>query len=57
MDNHAKPTVRDFDPDHIILYFGTNDLNSDRIPSQMARKVIDLALSLSLTRMKFQFHY
>ena len=46
MDNHAKPTVRDFHPDHIILQFGTNDLNSDRIPSQMAGKVIDLALSL-----------
>ena len=28
--DHAKPAVRDFDPDHIILHCGTNDLNSDR---------------------------
>ena len=46
MRDHAKPTVRDFDPDHIILHCGTNDLNSDRTSSQIAIEFIDLALSL-----------
>ena len=42
MHDHAKPTVQDFDLDHIILHCGTNDLNSGRTSSQ----IIDLALSL-----------
>ena len=46
MHDHAKPTVRDFDPDHIILHCRTNDLNSDRTSSQIAKEIIDLALSL-----------
>ena len=46
MHDHVKPTVRDFDPDHIILHCGTNDLNSDRISSQIAKEIIDPALSL-----------
>ena len=46
MHNHVKPTVRDFDPDHIILHCGTNDLNSDRTSSQIAKEITDLALSL-----------
>ena len=33
MYDHVKPTVRDFDPDHIILHCGTNDLNSDTTSS------------------------
>ena len=48
MHDHAKPTVRDFDPDHFISYCGTNDFSSDRTSSQIAREIIDLALSLSL---------
>ena len=46
MHDHVKPTVRDFDPDHIILHCGTNDPNSDRTSSQIAREIIDTALSL-----------
>ena len=46
MHDHVKPTVRDFDPDHIILHCGTNDLNSEQTASQIARSIIELALSL-----------
>ena len=46
MHDHAKPTVRDFDPDHIILHCGTNDSNSDRTSSQIAKEIINIALSL-----------
>ena len=52
MHDHVKPTVRDFDPDHIILHRGTNDLNSVRTSSQIAREVIDLANSLKSDKNK-----
>ena len=52
MHDHVKPTVRDFDPDHIILHCGTNDLNSDRTSSQIAREIIDLATSLKSDKNK-----
>ena len=46
IQDHVKPTVRDFNPDHIILHCGTNNLNSERIASQIARSIIGLALSV-----------
>ena len=46
MHDHVKPTVRDFNLDHIILHCGTNDPNSERRISQIARSVVELALSL-----------
>ena len=51
MQNHVKPTVRDFDLDH-ILHCGTNDPNSDRASSQIAREIIDLATSLKSDKNK-----
>ena len=52
MHDHVKPTVRDFDPDHIILHCGTNDLNSDRTSSQIAREIINLAAALKSDKNK-----
>ena len=52
MYDNAKPTVRDFDPDHIILHCGTNDLYSDRTSGQIAREIIDRALSLKSDKNK-----
>ena len=46
MHDHVKPTIRDVNPDHIILHCGTNDLNSEQTASQIARSIIELALSL-----------
>ena len=46
MHDHVKPTIRDFDPEHIILHVGTNDLNSEKTASQIANSIIELALSL-----------
>ena len=46
MPSHVKPTVIDFNPDHIIFHCGTNDLSSERTTSQIARSIIELALSL-----------
>ena len=51
MPDHEKPTVRDFDPDHIILHCGTNDLNSDRTSSQIAREM-QFAISLKSDKNK-----
>ena len=30
MYDHAKPTIREVNPEHIILHVGTNDLNSEK---------------------------
>ena len=46
MHDHMKPTVRDVNPDYIILHCGTNDLNSEQKASQITRSIIELALSL-----------
>ena len=42
----VKPTVRDINPDHIILHAGTNDLRTENTASQIAKANIDLATSL-----------
>ena len=44
--DHIKPTIREFNPNHIILHVGTNELKSSKTASQISRSVIDLALSL-----------
>ena len=46
MYDHVNPTIREFNPNHIILHVGTNKLKSSKTHSQMSRSVIDLALSL-----------
>ena len=45
MHDHAKPTFRNINQDHIILHSGTNDLNPERTPSQIAREILNPALS------------
>ena len=46
MHDHVKPTIRDVNPDHIILHCRTNDLNSERTTGQIVRSLIELAHSL-----------
>ena len=45
LDN-VKRTIREFNPNHIILHVGTNELKSSKVASQISSSVIDLALSL-----------
>ena len=46
MCDHVKPATREVNPDNIILHVGTNDWNSAKISSQIARSITDLAVSL-----------
>lgn len=46
LHDYVKPTLRDFNPDHIILHVGTNDLNSEKTSSQIANSIIELHNSL-----------
>ena len=46
MHDHVKPTMRDFNSEHVIIHVGTNDLNSDKTASQIANSIAELALSL-----------
>ena len=45
--DYAKPIMRDFNPNRIILHVGTNDLNSEKTSSQTANSIIDLRNSLN----------
>ena len=46
MTDDVKPTLRDINPDLIILHAGTNDLRTENTASQTAKARIDLATSL-----------
>ena len=46
MYDHVKPIFREFNPNHIILHVGTNELKSSKTTSQISRSVIDFALTL-----------
>ena len=46
MQDHVKPTIRDINPQQIILHVGTNDLKTERTASQIAKSIIDLSISL-----------
>ena len=46
MTDHVEPTLRDINPDHIILHVDTNDLRTENTASQIAKATIDLATSL-----------
>ena len=46
MMDHVKPTLRDKNPDDIILHAGTNDLRTENTASQIAKATVDLATSL-----------
>ena len=46
MHDHVKPTMRDFNSEHVIIHVGTNDLNSDKTASQISKSIAELALSL-----------
>ena len=45
MNDYGKPSIR-AQPDHFILHVGTNDLISDSTPTEVARKVFDIARRL-----------
>ena len=46
MYDHVKPSIREYNPEHVILHVGTNDLNSEKTASQIASSIIELAVSL-----------
>ena len=45
MADYMKPSIQ-AKPNHFILHVGTNDLNSNRPPDEIAKAIIDLALEL-----------
>ena len=45
MVDHIKPVMRD-KPDHIIFHVGTNDIPLDKDAGDIAKSIIDLAMSV-----------
>ena len=46
IQDHFKPTIRDINPQQIILHVGNNDLKTERTDSQIAKSIIYLSISL-----------
>ena len=47
MVDHIKPTIREYQPDHVIIHAATNDLpNDDKTPIQICNDLINLAASI-----------
>ena len=46
MHDHVNPTIRDIDPQQIILHVGTNDLKTEGTASQIAKAAIYLFMPL-----------
>ena len=46
LHDYVKPTMRDFNPDQLILPYATNDLNSEKASSQIVNCIINLCNSL-----------
>ena len=44
MVDHIKPVMR-VKPDHIIFHVGTNDITLDKDPEDIAKSIVDLAMS------------
>ena len=40
MYDHAKPTITELNPEHIILHVGTNDLNTEKTASQVSKSIL-----------------
>ena len=45
VQDHVK-SIRDKNPQQIILHVGTNDLKTERATSEIAKSIIDLSISL-----------
>ena len=46
MEDHSKPTVRNFNPKWIILHVGTNDLKLKKKAGRISKSIMELASSL-----------
>ena len=46
MTDHVKPTLRDINPDHIILHAGANNLRIENTAGQTTKATIGLATLL-----------
>ena len=46
MYDHANLTIRELNPEHIILHVDTNGLNTEKTVSQVSKSILDLANSL-----------
>ena len=47
MEDHIKPVIRD-NPDHVIFHIGTNDVPSEKSAEDIAKSIVELALSTKI---------
>ena len=46
--NHVKPTLREINPDHIVLHSDRNDLRTQNTTDEIAKATIDLAMMMKV---------
>lgn len=46
MEQYIKPSLRQ-KPNELIIHTGTNDLSSNKTPSQISKSIIDLAVTFA----------
>ena len=63
MKDYIKSTLRELNPEHVILHVGTNDLNSPLRLKEIADGIIGLTKSkkmnnrnITISSRKFKFH-
>ena len=63
MKDYVKSTLRELNPEHVILHVGTNDLNSPLRLKEIADGIIGLTKSkkmknrnITISSRKFKFH-
>ena len=47
LKDYVKPSIRENNPDNIILHVGTNDVLSEKIPQVIAQSIVDLAKTVA----------
>ena len=47
LKDYVKPSIRENNPDHIILHAGTNDVPPEKTPQVIAQSIVDLAKAVA----------
>ena len=47
LKDYVKPSIRENNPDNIILHVGTNDVLSEKIPQVITQSIVDLAKTVA----------
>ena len=53
MKDYVKPCIRENNPEYVILYVESNELNSELTPERIAKSVIDVGKNIQINHTTF----